>query len=270
MLRLWDVRTGHCLKTYTGHANTVNTVVFSPDGCHALSSGAFENAFRLWDLATGECIRLFEGHQRDINALTFSKDGSYILSGAHDSDMRLWEVDTGKCLKTLKGHEGWINTIALSPDMRYALSGSYDKTLRLWDICTGKCIHIIDKSIENITSVAISLDGKQAVSGSGDKTVKLFFIDRELDDYNPADWDEGAKPYLDTFLTLHTPYRGRLPKDHEPTEEEIQLALIREGKPTWTEADFQQILRELGYCGYGWLREESVRRKLEELAAERR
>jgi len=117
--------------------------------------------------------------------------------------------------------------------------------------------------------VAISLDGKQAVSGSGDKTVKLFFIDRELDDYNPADWDEGAKPYLDTFLTLHTPYRGQLPKDHEPTEEEIKLALTRRGKPTWTETDFQGLLTELGTRGYGWLRPEGVRRKLEELAVER-
>jgi len=269
MLRLWDVRTGQCLRTFTGHANTVNTVVFSPDGCHALSAGAWENAFRLWDLATAECIRLFEGHQGEIHALTFSKDGTYILSGGHDSDMRLWGVETGKCLKTLTGHEGWINTIALSPDMSYALSGSYDKTLQLWDMCTGKCIHIIDKSIENITSVAISLDGKLAVTGSGDKTVKLFFIDRELDDYNPADWDEGAKPYLDTFLTLHTPYRGQLPKDHEPMEEEIQLALIREGKPTWTETDFQQLLNELRYCGYGWLRPEGVRQKLKEMAKER-
>jgi hypothetical protein len=35
----------------------------------------------------------------------------------------------------------------------------------------------------------------------------------------------------------------------------------------WTEEDFHCLLDRLGYAGYGWLRPEGVRRKLEKVAA---
>jgi len=83
-----------------------------------------------------------------------------------------------------------------------------------------------------------------------------------------ADWHKRVKPYSETFLTLHTPNTGKLPQDRVPSEEEITLALTRQGKPIWTEGDFLELMRSLGSRGYGWLREEGVRRKLEELAAQ--
>jgi hypothetical protein len=67
------------------------------------------------------------------------------------------------------------------------------------------------------------------------------------------DWDEGARPYLETFLTLHCPYG--------------EDGVSRVGKPEWSEDDFQQLLTELQYRGYGWLRPEGVRKKLEEMTA---
>ncbi len=47
---------------------------------------------------------------------------------------------------------------------------------------------------------------------------------------------------------------------------EVTAALTREGKPTWTEDDFRNLLQKLGYAGYGWLRPGGVRKKLEEMA----
>ncbi|MDB9496571.1 protein kinase [Spirulina major CS-329] len=39
--------------------------------------------------------------------------------------------------------------------------------------------------------------------------------------------------------------------------------LTRLGEPHWTEADFQQLLKELGEAGYGWLDPDQVRHQLE-------
>ena len=36
--------------------------------------------------------------------------------------------------------------------------------------------------------------------------LRLWILDWELADTPPADWDEGARPYLEVFLSLHTPY----------------------------------------------------------------
>jgi hypothetical protein len=90
----------------------------------------------------------------------------------------------------------------------------------------------------------------------------------ELEEQSSADWDEGARPYLNNFLWQSTPYAGALPKNRKPTEKEVTLALTRQGKPTWTEQDFQDLLYSLGCAGYGYLRPEGVRKKLEEMAVE--
>ena len=84
-----------------------------------------------------------------------------------------------------------------------------------------------------------------------------------------ADWHKRVKPYLETFLTLHTPPAGQLPQDRVPSEEEITLALTRQGRPIWTEVDIKRLITELGTRGYGWLRPEGVRHKLKEMAKER-
>jgi hypothetical protein len=55
-------------------------------------------------------------------------------------------------------------------------------------------------------------------------------------------------------------------RDQKPSDEEITRALKREGKPIWTEEDFQQLLHTVACAGYGWLRPEGIRRELEKMA----
>jgi hypothetical protein len=58
-----------------------------------------------------------------------------------------------------------------------------------------------------------------------------------------------------------------LPAEGTPSEQQIQQALTRRGKPRWTEEHFAQLLATLGHAGFGWLHPEGVRRKLEKMAA---
>jgi WD40 repeat protein len=127
--------------------------------------------------------------------------------------------------------------------------------VRLWEVATGREVRCFEGHTGFVTSVAFSPDGHYSLSGSSDQTLRLWELDWEWDFPAPADWDEGARPYLDIFLTLHTPYGPD--------------GLSRVGKPQWTEKDFQKLLQELGYRGYGWLRPEGVRRELEKMAKER-
>jgi hypothetical protein len=117
-----------------------------------------------------------------------------------------------------------------------------------------------------VQSVSFSPDGRWALSGSKDKMLKLWEIDWECEFPPPADWDEGARPYLESFLSLHTPYAAELPQDHTASEEEIRLALTRRGKPSWSEQEFDALIRQLQHAGSGWLRPEGVHKQLEEMA----
>jgi len=143
-----------------------------------------------------------------------------------------------------------VNSVCLSSDGRHALSGSDDRTVKLWDVATGRCLRTFEGHTGRVNCVALSADCRYALSGSSDCTIKVWALDWELEDRDPADWDEGARPYLENFLTLRSAgknWRGRWKK------------------PVWNDEDFKKLLKDLQYRGCGWLRPEGVRRKLEEM-----
>jgi hypothetical protein len=45
-----------------------------------------------------------------------------------------------------------------------------------------------------------------ALGEFGDSTLKLWELEWDLEVCDEVDWDEAARPYLECFLTLHTPY----------------------------------------------------------------
>ena len=56
-LRLWDVTSGQCLRTFEGHTESVLSCHFSPDGRHVIS-GSSDNTLRLWDVTSGQCLQI--------------------------------------------------------------------------------------------------------------------------------------------------------------------------------------------------------------------
>jgi hypothetical protein len=127
-----------------------------------------------------------------------------------------------------------------------------------------------------VTSADLSADGRYALSGSRDGTVLLWEMDWELEAQIPCDWDEGARLCLETFLTLHTDlgfaeHEDRVSASGGPESKENSDPAKPDpkvGRPTWTEEDFQELMRQLQYSGYGWLRPEGVKRELEKMALE--
>jgi tetratricopeptide (TPR) repeat protein len=204
-------------------------------------------------------------HTDRVTSVCLSADGRLALSGSADERMRLWEVESGRCLRTFERHTVPVNAVSLSADGRLALSGGDDKTLRLWEVESGRCLRTLEGQ-DWVSSVSLSADGRLALSGSNDGTLRLWVLDWELEAREAVDWDEGARSYLEAFLLQHTPSAGQLPQDRDPTEQEIRLALTRRGTPIWSEQDFEDLIHHLQRAGYGWLRPDGVRYKLEEMA----
>jgi WD40 repeat protein/serine/threonine protein kinase len=165
-----------CLRTFEGHAFSVKSVSFSPDGCFALS-GSLDSTLRLWDVESGECLRIFRHFGGAfIQSVAFSPDGRFVLSGSDDKTLRLWEVETGACLHTFEGHTKGVESVSFSLNGRLALSGSWDKTLRLWETKTGQCLRIFEGTGAGVLSVCFSPDATLALSGCHHAGLKLWDI----------------------------------------------------------------------------------------------
>jgi WD40 repeat protein/serine/threonine protein kinase len=265
MMRFWEVSTGRCLRQLDEHRDSVNAVAFSPDGRYALS-GSADYTLKLWDVAPGTSVRSYDGHHDAVRSAVFSPDGRYILSASDDTTLKLWDVSTGQCLRTLEGHTAAVRSAVFSPDARYALSGSHDKTLKIWDVSTGQCLRTLEGHTAAVRSAVFSPDARYALSGSVDQCCKLWLLDWELTNQPTAPWDDKARPYLEAFLTLHTPTMSNLPQTREPSNQEITAALSRQGLPAWTEADFGALMYQLSCAGLGWLQSDGVRQQLAKMA----
>ncbi|CCH96461.1 serine/threonine-protein kinase [Microcystis aeruginosa] len=161
-------------KTLTGHSDSVQSVVYSPDGRY-LASGSSDKTIKIWETATGTELRTLTGHSMTVWSVAYSPDGRYLASGSLDKTIKIWEVATGK-VRTLTGHYMTFWSVAYSPDGRYLASGSSDKTIKIWETATGKELRTLAGHSKGVWSVVYSPDGRYLASGSSDKTIKIWEV----------------------------------------------------------------------------------------------
>ncbi|MBU0656516.1 MAG: NACHT domain-containing protein [Gammaproteobacteria bacterium] len=184
-VKLWDVASGECLKTFDQHQGEVLSVTFSPDGSK-LASGSGDQTVKLWDVASGECLKTFDRHTGGVNSVDFSPDGGKLASGAADQTIRLWDAANGTHVRTFAGHGGTVKSVRFSPDGKKLASASNDRSIKLWDTETGACLRVLVGHADAVTSVVFSPDGRHLASGSNDRTVRL--------------WSVSLGEYLKTFI----------------------------------------------------------------------
>jgi WD40 repeat protein len=134
-IRLWDLRTHKQLGApLPGHAHSVHTVVFSPDGGTLASAG--DLSIRLWDVRTHKQLGAPLG--RGGLSMAFSPDGRTLVFSAGKT-IRFWDVRACKELgPPLPAHtDRGVNGVAFSPDGR-TLASIAGTTVRLWDVRTHK------------------------------------------------------------------------------------------------------------------------------------
>ncbi|KAG9075257.1 hypothetical protein FRC06_010189, partial [Ceratobasidium sp. 370] len=158
-----------------GHANSVYSVAYSPDGAYIVS-GSNDNTIRIWDARTGQIVgQPLQGHANSVYSVAYSPDGAYIVSGSCDNTIRIWDARTGQSVgQPLQGHTDLVNSVAYSPDGAYIVSGSNDNTIRIWDARTGQSVgQPLQGHASWVNSVAYSPDGAYIVSGSFDNNIRV-------------------------------------------------------------------------------------------------
>lgn len=274
---LWETKNGKCLRVFEGKNRFgINSVTFSPDGNLALSAGG-DDTVQLWDVVTGQSLQTFYENSRYLTSqnpyqayrVCFSPNSRFALS-THKSGniqtIRLWNIETKEILEEFKDNN--ISTtfsICFTADSKFAVSGHASGKIRIWNVLTGTCLRVLDAHKNPVNTVSISQDDSFVLSSSDNGTLKFWFLDWELEDRQPVNWDDEARIHLQIFLIQQTPYALSLDGIENPTEKEITLAITRRGIPIWNEDDFQKLLYKLGCAGFGYINPAGVRRELKKM-----
>jgi glucose repression regulatory protein TUP1 len=162
VVRIWDAYTGHLVEKLEGHAASVESVAFTPDG-KGLISGSYDQTMKRWDLTGFLCNPDRDqplsatihtnppSSSSSSNSSTLSppesaNSGTAVLAEAPSTEGR---GERGSvCSLDFVGHKNFVHSVAVSPDGQWVVSGSRDRDVRIWNSSTAEAVMLL-RSHEN-------------------------------------------------------------------------------------------------------------------------
>eukprot|EP01129_Flabellula_baltica_P009084 TRINITY_DN364_c0_g2_i1.p1 TRINITY_DN364_c0_g2~~TRINITY_DN364_c0_g2_i1.p1 ORF type:complete len:449 (-),score=79.76 TRINITY_DN364_c0_g2_i1:62-1342(-) len=213
-IKLWDIASVSCVKTFTGHNGSVTDIDFLPNYQIFISSSS-DKTLKFWDIQTGKCIDTWYGHHKSIERVISLSDR--IFSCGNDGCVRIWNPENGSCEDFIDAHQGiWVTAMAYSED--HLITAGYDGCLKLWntynfehpllevqahkgcinevllceekfitggDDCLikiwdkGTCTKQLEGHTDGISSLFLSPSGDYLISGSYDASIRLWSMNKE-------------------------------------------------------------------------------------------
>jgi F-box/WD-40 domain protein MET30 len=179
-VKLWDLDTHKCIRTYEGHVGQVQQVLplpheFEIDENEFVANANNDNSDTA-SLASDSASMSFHKRVTSSTETSFFQDDpdrpnppSYMLTGSLDGTIRLWHVPSGRCVHRFFGHVEGIWSLAA--DSLRLVSGAEDKTIKIWDPRTGQHERTLTGHTGPVTCVGLS--DERVVSGSEDGTVRV-------------------------------------------------------------------------------------------------
>ena len=175
-IKLWNLDTHRCLRTYEGHVGHVQQVItlppeFDAEEEHFSTAGSFSE-----EHPTDQATEPPRSQSYEAQPELFPgepdrpKPAKYILTSALDATIRLWEVETGRCVRTYFGHVEGVWTIAA--DTLRIVSGAHDRTVKVWDPRSGKSEKTFAGHAGPVTCIGLS--DSRMCSGGEDGEVRVY------------------------------------------------------------------------------------------------
>lgn len=88
-VRVWNLSTGTCQHTLTGHTSLIGLLGLSPS---YLVSAAADSTLRVWNPDSGELLHILTAHNGAITC--FQHDEFKVVSGS-DGTLKMWDIRDG-------------------------------------------------------------------------------------------------------------------------------------------------------------------------------
>ncbi|MGW7087377.1 WD40 repeat domain-containing serine/threonine protein kinase [Streptomyces sp. NPDC054871] len=176
-VRVWDVRTGRCLRTLRGHTAKIRSVRITPDGRYC-ASVEYDAVMRIWDLSDGRCLRTIRAARSFDWAAVSAREGIAVATepvwkdGVHGFDIVVWDLRRRQVRLRLHGPLAQFPKAELSPDGRWVLAAGYEDCIaRLWNLRTGECAQVLAGKGVNQPVVCFDTgNGVAAIADNHDST----------------------------------------------------------------------------------------------------
>lgn len=191
-VRMWNLSTNSCERTFVGHSGAVGCLATTNDNKITVS-GSDDFTLRVWSTDSGECLHKLEGHHDSIKCLGITNDNHFLIAGSHEAkdQLLLWDLKNGQCVRNFIGHTHAVMNLKILPrdwhvkgtsnDHVLMLTSSRDGTIKAWNTATGKIIHSFDfQSQVKYFDVCPSDDGLSVMimTKSGTVSVLKFYWPR--------------------------------------------------------------------------------------------
>ena len=173
-VRIWDYKSGVCLKTLKSDTGGIMSLAYSPDG-NRLASRC--SVIELWDPGTGILLQRLDVSRSWFSPAAFSPNSKMLASGGSHGFIYVWDMTTNHntLLYKLTGDASGATSLCFSPDSMQLASASWDRTIKIWSVSSSAEVGTVETQPSSVDLINFSPDGSLIASGSASEgVIKLF------------------------------------------------------------------------------------------------
>ncbi|KFY15881.1 hypothetical protein V492_01706 [Pseudogymnoascus sp. VKM F-4246] len=156
-VKLWDLYTTSCAKSYAHHTDKVCTLAWHPKESTILLSGSYDRTVVAADMRAPDAAVPRWGVESDVETVRWDPhDGNYFYISTeggviHYHDVRAAPTDPSKTkpVWTLHAHDESISAFDINPVIPgFMATGSTDRTVKLWNIQASGPTMVVSRNLE--------------------------------------------------------------------------------------------------------------------------
>ncbi|OAX79126.1 hypothetical protein ACJ72_06556 [Emergomyces africanus] len=156
-VKLWDLNTAKCAKSYTNHTDKICALDWHPRESTVLLSGSYDKTIVAADMRAPDAkaarwrvesdVENIRWDPHDPNFFYVTTDGGMVY--CHDARQASVKPENTKAVWMLQAHDSSVSSFDINPTIPgFLVTGSTDKQVKLWNVQDNKPNMVVSRKLE--------------------------------------------------------------------------------------------------------------------------